>query len=98
MQLPSGNRQSPIANSLAKPNHIIETRVRAGSYNPRLMPDSDLLIDLNPSLTRRHLGRCPSMRIGRSGAAIHRTDLDGQVTIETDGTNVRVRTYVEGTR
>ena len=32
------------------------------------------------------------------GAVIYRTDLDGQVTIETDGTNVQVRTFVERTR
>ena len=37
-------------------------------------------------------------RLESIGAAIYRTDLDGQVTIETDGTNVRVRTYMDGTR
>ena len=37
-------------------------------------------------------------RLESIGAVIYRTDLDGQVTIETDGTNVQVRTYVGGTR
>lgn len=32
-------------------------------------------------------------RYRRAGAAIYRTDLDGAVTIETDGTTVRVRTF-----
>jgi competence protein ComEC len=33
-------------------------------------------------------------RLESIGAAIYRTDLDGQITIDTDGMNVRVRTYV----
>ena len=37
-------------------------------------------------------------RLESIGAAIYRTDLDGQVTIQTDGTNVQVRTYVGETR
>ena len=37
-------------------------------------------------------------RLEDIGAVIYRTDLDGQVTIETDGTDVRVRTYVGGLR
>jgi competence protein ComEC len=37
-------------------------------------------------------------RLEDIGAAIYRTDLDGQVTIETDGTSVQVRTYVGGPR
>ena len=37
-------------------------------------------------------------RLDAIGAAIYRTDLDGQVTIETDGTHVQVRTYVGKTR
>ena len=37
-------------------------------------------------------------RLEAIGAVIYRTDVDGQVTIETDGTDVQVRTYVGGTR
>ncbi len=37
-------------------------------------------------------------RLESIGATIYRTDLDGQVTIETDGTHVHVRTYVGGRR
>ena len=37
-------------------------------------------------------------RLESIGAAIYRTDVDGQVTIETDGKNARVRTYMDGTR
>ncbi|OFW06014.1 MAG: DNA internalization-related competence protein ComEC/Rec2 [Acidobacteria bacterium RIFCSPLOWO2_02_FULL_68_18] len=37
-------------------------------------------------------------RLAAIGAAIYRTDLDGQVTFETDGRDVRVRTYVERRR
>ena len=35
-------------------------------------------------------------RLESIGAAVYRTDLDGQITIDTDGRNVRVRTYVGG--
>jgi competence protein ComEC len=35
-------------------------------------------------------------RLESIGAAIYRTDLDGQITIDTNGMNVRVRTYVGG--
>jgi len=34
-------------------------------------------------------------RLESIGAAIYRTDLDGQITIDTDGEEVRVKTYVE---
>ena len=37
-------------------------------------------------------------RLESFGAAIYRTDLDGEVTVETDGTQVQVRTYVGGRR
>ena len=36
-------------------------------------------------------------RLESIGAAIYRTDRDGQITIDTNGTNVQVRTYVGGT-
>ena len=35
-------------------------------------------------------------RLDAIGATIYRTDLDGQVTIETNGHDVQVRTYVQG--
>jgi len=35
-------------------------------------------------------------RLESIGAAIYRTDRDGQVTIDTDGVNVRVRTFAGG--
>jgi competence protein ComEC len=34
-------------------------------------------------------------RLESIGAAIYRTDLDGQITIDTDGEEVRVKTYVD---
>lgn len=34
-------------------------------------------------------------RLRSVGARVHRTDLDGQITLETDGRQVRVRTYME---
>jgi competence protein ComEC len=34
-------------------------------------------------------------RLAAVGAHVYRTDRDGQITIETDGTSVRVRTYLE---
>ncbi|HEY5618482.1 MAG TPA: DNA internalization-related competence protein ComEC/Rec2 [Vicinamibacterales bacterium] len=37
-------------------------------------------------------------RLESIGAAVYRTDVDGQVTIDTDGVGVRVRTYVGGQR
>ncbi|MBI4886943.1 MAG: DNA internalization-related competence protein ComEC/Rec2 [Acidobacteria bacterium] len=37
-------------------------------------------------------------RLASIGAAIYRTDLDGQITIDSDGTHVHVRTYVGGKR
>ena len=37
-------------------------------------------------------------RLASAGAAIYRTDLDGQITIDTDGYRVRVHTYVGGRR
>jgi competence protein ComEC len=33
-------------------------------------------------------------RLRSAGTAVYRTDLDGQITVETDGHDVRVRTYV----
>jgi competence protein ComEC len=33
-------------------------------------------------------------RLRSIGAAVYRTDLHGQITIDTDGKNVRVTTYV----
>jgi competence protein ComEC len=35
-------------------------------------------------------------RLRSVGARVYRTDLDGQITLETDGERVRVRTYMEG--
>jgi beta-lactamase superfamily II metal-dependent hydrolase len=39
-----------------------------------------------------HPARVTLDRLSRTGAAVYRTDLDGDVTVETDGTSVRVRT------
>ena len=36
-------------------------------------------------------------RLEAIGSAIYRTDLHGQITVETDGQSVRVKTYVGGT-
>ena len=35
-------------------------------------------------------------RLRAAGTRVYRTDLDGQVTLETDGEHLRVRTYMEG--
>jgi competence protein ComEC len=37
-------------------------------------------------------------RLESIGARVYRTDLHGQITLETDGTDVRVRTFVGGNR
>lgn len=39
-----------------------------------------------------HPARATLDRLARVGAAVYRTDLDGDVTVETDGASVRVRT------
>lgn len=39
-----------------------------------------------------HPARVTLDRLARAGAAVYRTDLDGDVTVETDGASVRVRT------
>ncbi len=39
-----------------------------------------------------HPARVTVQRLARAGAAVYRTDLDGDVTVETDGTSVHVRT------
>ena len=35
-------------------------------------------------------------RLRAAGARVYRTDVDGQITLETDGRHLRVRTYLEG--
>jgi competence protein ComEC len=37
-------------------------------------------------------------RLQRAGTSVYRTDLHGQITVETDGHDVRVRTYVGATK
>ena len=37
-------------------------------------------------------------RLKSSGATIYRTDLDGEVTIETDGYSMHTRTYIGGSK
>ena len=35
-------------------------------------------------------------RLHAAGTRVYRTDLNGQVTLDTDGRHLRVRTYMEG--
>lgn len=53
------------------------------------------------SLGRNNPFRFPSAgvlaRLREAGAAVYRTDLHGAVTVETDGENIRVRPFLDGT-
>jgi competence protein ComEC len=79
--------------------------LKVGHHGSRTSTSAELVEQWRPQIAVISCGRgntfghpAPEVirRLESIGAAIYRTDRDGQVTIDTDGREVRVRTYVEG--
>lgn len=82
------------------------TRIlKVGHHGSRTSTSRDLLDAWRPHVALISAGRGNSFghpapevleRLERTGATVYRTDLHGQITIETDGREVKVATYVAG--
>ena len=77
--------------------------LKVGHHGSRTSTSRELLEHWRPEIAIISAGRgntfghpAPEVlrRLDSIGAAIYRTDLDGQVTIDTDGDRVRIRTFV----
>ena len=90
--------------------HLTPARIRilkAGHHGSRTSTSRELVEQWRPQIAVISCGRgntfghpAPEVigRLESIGAAIYRTDVDGQVTIETDGRHVKVRTFMDGKR
>jgi competence protein ComEC len=81
--------------------------LKAGHHGSRTSTSQELLDHWQPEIAVISCGRgntfghpAPEVlrRLESTGTRIYRTDLDGQVTIDSDGTHVSVRTFVEETK
>ena len=81
--------------------------LKVGHHGSRTSTSRELLDHWRPQVAIISCGRgntfghpAPDVlrRLASIGAAIYRTDLDGQVSVDTNGIEVHVRTYVGGTR
>jgi competence protein ComEC len=85
--------------------HLSRTRVRilkVAHHGSRTSTSQELVEGWRPQIAVISCGRGNTFghpaadvlaRLAAVGAAIYRTDLDGQVTLDTDGLHVRMRTY-----
>jgi competence protein ComEC len=90
--------------------HLTPARIRilkVAHHGSRTSTSTELVERWRPQIAVISCGRgntfghpAPEVvsRLESIGAAIYRTDLDGQVTVETDGRHVRVRTFMDGKR
>ncbi len=84
------------------------TRIlKVAHHGSRTSSSADLLEAWRPQIAIISCGRGNSFghpapevieRLKSVGAEIYRTDLDGQVTLDTDGRDVGVHTYIQGTK
>ena len=93
-----------IASHLTPAKHRI---LKVAHHGSRTSTSRELLESWRPGIAIISCGRGNSFghpapevlqRLESVGATIYRTDLHGQVSVETDGAEVRVRTYVGGAR
>jgi competence protein ComEC len=79
--------------------------LKVGHHGSRTSTSRELLESWRPQMAIVSCGRgnlfghpAPEViqRLEAIGATVYRTDRDGQVSVETDGTHVKVRTFVEG--
>ena len=91
-----------LVNQLTFARHRI---LKVGHHGSRTSTSRELLDGWRPDIAVISSGRGNSFghpapevieRLESIGAAIYRTDLHGQITIETDGTDVKVGTFVGG--
>ena len=68
------------------------SRYASGMRFLRVVRPSVAVISAGAGNEYGHPARITLDRLARAGAAVYRTDLDGDVTVETDGASVRVRT------
>jgi competence protein ComEC len=78
--------------------------LKVGHHGSRTSTSQELLDHWRPQIALISCGRGNSFghpapevlrRLESIGARIYRTDLDGQVTIDTDGSHVAIRTFNE---
>lgn len=81
--------------------------LKVGHHGSRTSTSRELLEQWRPQIALISCGRGNSFghpapevlaRLASIGATVYRTDRDGQVTIDTDGQGVQVRTYLGGRR
>ncbi len=90
--------------------HLTPARVRilkVGHHGSRTSTSRELLEAWRPHIALISCGRgntfghpAPEVleRLEAVGTKVYRTDLEGQITVESDGRGVHVRTYVQGTK
>ena len=97
-----GGIERTIATQLTPAKHRI---LKVAHHGSRTSSSRELIESWRPDIAIISCGRGNSFghpapdvlqRLESVGAAIYRTDLHGQVSVETDGTDVRVRTFVGG--
>jgi competence protein ComEC len=96
----AGVERSILAQLTPAPHRIL----KVGHHGSRTSTSQELLDHWRPQIALISCGRgntfghpAPEVisRLNSIGARIYRTDVDGQVTLETDGTQVRARTFIE---
>lgn len=85
-----GSGQELRADVLKVPHH--GSRYASGMRFLRAVRPRVAVISAGAGNEYGHPARATLDRLARAGAEVYRTDLDGDVTVETDGTSVRVRT------
>jgi competence protein ComEC len=104
----TGDVSAEIERAIAGRLTPARTRIlKVGHHGSRTSTSQDLLDAWRPQVALISAGRgntfghpTPEVlaRLNATGTRIYRTDLDGQITLETDGHEVSVRTFTGGRR